>query len=270
MFVRQMGLPARLTIYLALGVILMAADTRYAALERVRAGAAVVFHPLQAFLARPFLYFSEASEFFIQHAELLRTQQALEAEQVRLRTRLQAMQTLEADNQRLRALMALPTPTGFQQRTIEVARVLPDPFARRLVINLGASAGIRAGYPVVDARGLVGQVTRVYAGSSEVTLLTSQEQSAPVQVVRNGLRLIITGLGVDDRLEIRYLDAHADLKSGDVLTTSGLDGVYPAGIPVARVLRVDPPGHTPFARAVCEPLAGTGQGRHLSLLQPAR
>lgn len=268
MFMRQMGLPARLAIYMTLSLALMAADTRYDALGLLRSGAASVFHPLQSFLARPFAYFDTAGEFFVQHGELLREKQSLEAERQRLRTSVLALHTLEAENTRLRTLMGLPVPQGFLQRSVEVVRVLPDPFARKLIIDLGSADGVTAGYPLVDARGLVGQVTRVFPGSSEVTLLTSHEQSAPVQVTRNGLRLVVTGLGSDDLLQVLYLDQHADLKAGDELVTSGIDGVYPPGIPVARVLRVDPPRNTPFGRAVCQPMAWVGQGRHLTLLQP--
>jgi len=267
LFVRQMGLPARLAIYIAVSLGLMAADTRYDAMAMLRTGAASVFHPLQSFLAGPFVYFGEAGEFFVQHGELLREKQALEAEQQRLRTALQSMDTLAAENDRLRALLALPLPHGYQARPVEVIRALPDPFARKLILNLGEKDAIAAGWPVVDAQGLVGQVTRVYPGSSELTLLTSHEQSAPVEVLRNGLRLIVTGVGSDNLLEVRYLDQHADLVAGDVLVTSGIDGVYPPGIPVGQVLRIEPPRHSPFARAVCRPLARVGQGRHLTVLQ---
>lgn len=268
MFVRQMGLPARLAIYMLVSLALMAADARYDALGLMRTGAAAVFHPLQAWLAQPFVFLGEAGEFFVQHGALLREKQILEGEERRLRTTLQEMQAIEAENARLRTLLALPAPAGFKMRPAEVVSAVADPFARRLIVNLGAATGIAAGLPVVDATGLVGQVTRVHPASSEVTLLTSHEQSAPVQVVRNGLRLIVTGLGSDNLLEIRYLDLHADLQAGDVLVTSGLDGIYPPGIPVGRVLRVDPPRHTPFARALCQPLAGVGQGRHVTILQP--
>lgn len=267
MFVRQIGLPVRLAIYAILSLGLMAADARYDALGLLRTGAASVFHPLQTFLGRPFAYLREASDFFEVHGELLRDNRDLVAERQQLRTDMQKMRLLEAENARLRALLALPTPAGYQARTVEVVGAVPDPFSRRLVIGMGASQGISAGWPLVDANGLVGQVTRVFPSSSEVTLLTSHEQSAPVQVLRNGLRLIVTGLGSDDLLEVRYLDSHADLQPGDLLVTSGIDGVYPQGIPVGRVLRIDPPRQSPFARALCQPMAGIGQGRHLTLLQ---
>jgi len=116
--------------------------------------------------------------------------------------------------------------------------------------------------------GLVGQVTRVYPWTSEVTLLTDRDQGAPVQNLRNGLRVIVSGQGSDTLLEVRFLDMHADLKPGDLLHTSGIDGVYPAGIPVAQVVRIEPPRHTPFARALCRPLGGVGQYRHMAVLKP--
>jgi rod shape-determining protein MreC len=268
MFVRQIGLSVRLAIYVVLSLVLMAADAHYDALGLLRKGAATVFHPLQTLLAGPFRYLSEASDFFEVHGELLRDNRELVAERQQLRTDLQKMHLLEAENARLRSLLALPLPAGYKGRPVEVVGAVPDPFVRRLIIGVGESQGIVPGWPVVDADGLVGQVTRVFPSSGEVTLLTSHEQSAPVQVLRNGLRLIVTGLGSDDLLEVRYLDSHADLQPGDLLVTSGIDGVYPQGIPVARVLRIDPPRQSPFARALCQPLAGIGQGRHLTILQP--
>jgi rod shape-determining protein MreC len=152
----------------------------------------------------------------------------------------------------------------------EVVETLPDPFTRKVVINRGSSHGIHAGWPVVDAAGLVGQVTRVYPWTAEVTLLTDRDQGAPVQNLRNGLRVIVSGQGSDNLLEVRFLDMHADLKPGDVLYTSGIDGIYPAGVPVARVVQTEPPRHTPFARALCQPLGGVGRYRHMAILVPVQ
>jgi rod shape-determining protein MreC len=104
--------------------------------------------------------------------------------------------------------------------------------------------------------------------TAEVTLLTDRDQGAPVQNLRNGLRIIVSGQGSDTLLEVRFLDMHADLQPGDLLHTSGIDGVYPAGIPVAQVVRTEPPRHTPFARALCRPLGGVGQYRYMAVLKP--
>lgn len=267
MFARAMGLPARLALYGLASLALMLVDSRYDALTAFRAGAATLIHPVQAALARPFEFLGEAGEFFAVHGELLREKRRLEDEREQLATLLQSHRDLQAENARLRALLALPVPAGVEALAATVTRILPDPFARKLVIDRGANHGVVAGRPVVDAAGLIGQVTEVYPASSVVTLLTSKEQAAPVQNQRNGLRLLVSGTGSDNLLEVRYLDMHADLKPGDLLTTSGLDGVYPPGIPVARVLDIAQPRQTPFASARCQPIGSIGQHRHVLVLK---
>jgi rod shape-determining protein MreC len=267
MFIREMGLAMRLSLYVMAGMALMVLDARYDSLAFLRAGVVSLVHPLQAQLARPFQYLGEASDFFVTHGRLLKENRALSQERQRLAQAMQTWRAVEAENIRLRALLALPARAGIKSLAAEIIRTLPDPFERRVVVDKGALQGVVAGRPVVDEAGLVGQVTRVFPTSSEITLLVSREQSAPVLNLRNGLRLMVSGLGTDDLLEVRYLDTQADLKAGDILATSGIDGVYPAGIPVARVLRLELPRHTPFARAVCAPLAGVGRHRHILILQ---
>ncbi len=269
MFVRVMGLPLRLALYLLACLTLMGVDARYDTLHLLRAGVAAVLHPVQALLARPFVYLGEAADFFVVHGELIRENHRLQMEGQRLMHALQDHDLLRAENAHLRGLLGLPMPAGFASHTVEIVRAVSNPFARLVVVNRGSLQGISPGWPVVDARGLVGQVTRVFPNSSEVTLVTSQEQTVPVQVVRNGLRLLVSGIGQDRLLEVRFLDMHADIRPEDILVTSGLDQVYPPGIPVARVLATEPPRHTPFARAMCVPLAGVGQQRQLMVLQPA-
>jgi rod shape-determining protein MreC len=266
MFTRELGLSTRLALYVLVGVVLMLADSRYAALTFLRTGVTAVVHPLQAVLAKPFEFLVEAGGFFVTHGELLQQKRRLEGEHRQLAVHLQDYQGLKAENAHLRGLLSLPPRPGVVARAVEVVRALPDPFARKLLIDRGSAHGVEAGRPVVDVAGLVGQVTRVYPASSEVTLLTSREQAAPVENLRNGLRLVVSGSGSDNLLEVRYLDMHADLKPGDILVTSGVDGVYPQGIPVARVERIDPPRQTPFAQAVCAPLGGIGLHRQLVVL----
>jgi rod shape-determining protein MreC len=267
MFIREMGLAMRLGLYVLAGMLLMVLDARYDSLAVIRAGVTSLVHPLQAQLARPFQYLAEAGQFFIIHGALVKENKLLTLDQQRLSQAMQTWRAVEAENARLRALLELPARSQVRPLAAEIIRTLPDPFERRVVVDKGALQGVVAGRPVVDDAGLVGQVTRVFPTSSEITLLVSREQSAPVLNLRNGLRLMVSGLGTDDLLEVRYLDTQADLKEGDLLTTSGIDGVYPAGIPVARVLRLELPRHTPFARAVCAPLAGVGRHRQILILQ---
>jgi rod shape-determining protein MreC len=263
-----MGLPARFGLYVLICLFLLALDARYAALSGVRAGLNAVLHPLQMALAQPWSWMQNASGFFITHGELTAENARLRQKQDQLRASVQDRQTLAVENAQLRGLLALPPRPGVTPVIGEIMETVPDPFSRKVTINRGTAHGIAAGWPVVDAVGLVGQVTRVYPWTAEVTLLTDRDQGAPVQNMRNGLRLIVSGQGSDNLLEVRFLDMHADLKPGDWLVTSGIDGVYPAGIPVAQVVQTEPPRHTPFARAVCRPLGGVGQYRHVAVLKP--
>ena len=268
LFVREMGLPARFGLYVLICLFLLALDARYAALVGVRAGLNAVLHPMQMALAQPWEWIQNAAGFFVTHGELTAANAKLRELQDRLRADMLDRRAIQDENIQLRALLALPQRPGVTPVVGEVMETVPDPFARKVVINRGAAHGIEAGWPVVDAAGLVGQVTRVYPWTSEVSLLTDRDQGAPVQNMRNGLRLIVSGQGSDNLLEVRYLDMHADLKPGDWLYTSGIDGVYPAGIPVAQVVQTEPPRHTPFARALCRPLGGVGNYRHVAVLKP--
>lgn len=267
MFVRVMGLPVRFALYSLASLILMGVDAHYDALRLVRSGAAAVLHPLQAGLARPFHALQEAFDFFQVHGELLRENHRLRQLVRELMLKLQDHAMLKAENDQLRRLLGLAVPLGYNSHGVEVVQAVTNPFSRKVVVDRGSAHGLSTGWAVVDESGLVGQVTRVYPTSSEITLITSHDQDIPAQVVRNGLRLLVSGTGQDRLLEVRFLDRHADLRPNDVLVTSGLDGVYPPGIPVARVLAIEPPRHTPFARAVCVPVAGTERNRQLVVLQ---
>jgi rod shape-determining protein MreC len=267
LFVREMGLPARFGLYLLISLFLLALDARYSSLAGVRAGLNAVLHPLQMALGQPWAWLQTAGGFFVTHGELAAENLELRAQQERQRVRSQDRETLAAENAHLRALLALPPLPGALPAPAEILSAVPNPFSRKVMIDRGSAQGIEAGRPVVDAVGLVGQVTRVFPMTAEVTLITDRDQGAPVQNLRNGLRLIVSGQGSDAWLEVRFLDMHADLKPGDLLHTSGIDGVYPAGIPVAQVVLVEPPRNTPFARALCKPLSGVGHYRHVAVLR---
>ena len=267
MFVRVMGLPLRLALYVLASLVLMGVDARYDTLGLLRSGVVSVLHPVQTGLARPFHYLQDALDFFQVHGQLVRDNHRLQQAQRALLQQLHDRSLLYAENVHLRNLLGLAVPPGYTAYGVEIVQAMTNPFSRKVIVDRGSLQGLSTGWPAVDDMGLVGQVTRVFPTSSEITLITSRDQDIPVQVLRNGLRLIVSGTGQDRLLEVRFLDKHADLQPGDTLVTSGLDGVYPAGIPVARVVAVEPPRHTPFARAVCAPLAGVGHHRHMLILK---
>ena len=266
MFVREMGASARFALYALACLVLAAIDARYDALSVFRSGLNGVIHPAQKSVALPFEFLNEAAGFFVVHGELKQDNTRLVQERSLLQAKLQDYEALKAENERLRTLAGLPVPAGVERLPAEIIQTAANPFSRKVIVNRGSAHGVIAGRPVVDENGLVGQVTRVYPWSSEVTLITDRGQASPVVVVRNGLRLLVSGMGSDSLIEVRYLDMHADLKAGDMLTTSGVDGVYPPGLPVARVLKTEPPRLTPFARALCQPLSGVGHHRHMVIL----
>jgi rod shape-determining protein MreC len=141
-----------------------------------------------------------------------------------------------------------------------------DPYSHKIFINAGAQHGIAPGSPVADESGLVGQVTRVHPLLSEVTLITDQDQAIPVQVVRSGLRAIAFGGGPSGTLELRFMASTAEIQNGDQLATSGIDGTYPAGLPVATVTRIERDAELSFTRVVCKPAAGVDRGRYVLVL----
>jgi len=261
-----MGLPARFGLYVLFCLIIAAVDTRYATLQGVHDGLNAVLHPLRTGLAMPWEWAREAGGFFVTHGDLKGENARLWRERERLLADNQDRYSLAEENAHLRSLLALEPRPGVTGMAAEILQVSADPFTRKVIINRGTAQGLTPGRPVVDGAGLVGQVTRVFPYSAEVSLLTDREQGAPVQNLRNGLRLIVSGTGADNLLEIRFLDMHADVKAGDWLYTSGIDGLYPAGIPVAQVMSTEPPRHTPFAKALCRPIGGVGRYRHVVVL----
>lgn len=258
---------ARLSFYATLSLALIFVDARFQTLELLRRGVSLFTHPIQQvahapidFLARAGGYFLGIARFEEENARLKRAQ--LDGAQTLLRT-----QQLEVENERLRKLLEIK---GRQQASGQVTQILyaaRDPFSRRVVVDKGQQNQIVAGQPVIDDSGVVGQVTRVFPFVSEITLITDKDQAVPVQIVRNGLRSVVFGLG-DGRLELRFMPANADVQDGDLLVTSGLDGVFLPGLPVARVVQIERDTSYSFARIYCVPVAGVENFGEVMVLDP--
>src|SRR5689334_1798569 len=201
------------------------------------------------------------------------TQASLIEENERLRERAlanaqdaQRYQAAQAEAAELRRLIGAAEKLQVQATPAEVLYLSRDPYSHKLFIDRGAVQGVQAGSPVADDTGVVGQVTRVHPLVSEVTLLTNPDQAIPVQVVRNGLRAVAFGGGNSGTLELRYMPANAEVHTGDRLVTSGIDGVYPAGLAVASVVSVERDEEHSFARVICRPTAGVDRGRYVLIL----
>jgi rod shape-determining protein MreC len=265
MFARRLGPTGRLFIWLLIGVSCVVADARYHALDGLRSGFSLLLQPMREIMRAPSDVASELSGFFVRHRRLQKERDALLAERARLAVGVNTAKELARENAELRALMQMQARPG--QQTVHAALLYKghDWFAQRITLDEGAGAGLRGGLPVVDASGLVGQVSRVYPGSSEVTLVSSPKQLTPVFVERTGQRGLAAGSG-QGRLELRYMPAQTDVRPGDRLLTSGIDRVYPAGIPVASVARVSRSQSSPYLRVECLPLAGLDRSRAVLVL----
>lgn len=246
---------ALLTFYVATSIALFVIDLKYHSADLVRQAVAVVVDPLQRLAQTPGTALAEVGAYFDDLSRVQKENAALRRMQLDTAPNLARLAHLDAENSRLRRLLEMKEREKADGKVAHILYSTRDPFSRRIVIDKGLQSGINAGQPVIDESGVVGQVTRIFPLSAEVTLITDKDQVVPVQVVRTGMRSVVYGLG-DGRLELRYLPANADIQEGDVLVTSGLDGVYISGFPVARVTRIERDGSYSFARIFCNPIAG--------------
>src|SRR5512134_2896620 len=261
---------ARLLIFAALSLAFLVADVRFNYLESLRQVAAVVVYPLQRIAAAPASIARRIGDFFTTHGSMREDNARLRRENFENAALLMQLKALQAENQQLRELLAARKRLDIELAAAEVLYAARDPFSRKLVIDRGSQQDVRPGQAVVDDRGLVGQVTRAYPWLAEVTLVTDKGQFVPVQNVRNGLRAVLSGTGSDGSLELRFIPLNADFRNGDELVTSGIDGVYPPGLPVARVAEVERSADQIFARITCTPLAGVANHTHLLVVSGSR
>ena len=247
---------ARLAFFAFLAIALIIIDSRIKALETVRVGVGVVLYPVQQALLVPGRIVDAVGNYFTSVSTLQRENEALKRQQVEnAQALLQAKQS-EQENERLRKLLAARERARNNAILGTVLYESRDRFSHKLVLHVGTDDGVRAGSPVIDDVGVVGQVTRVFRNTSEVTLLTDKDQSIPIQIVRNGLRGVAFGGADPGTLDLRFMAANADVENGDVAVTSGLDGVYPVGLPVGTVITVERAAKAQFARIVLSPSAG--------------
>lgn len=258
---------ARLAFFSFLAVVLIVVDARVKVLETIRVGVGVVLYPLQQLLLLPREAVDRVGEYATSVTQLQRENQQLKLGALEQARELQQLAQLKTENDELRRLLGARARLAAPSVLAEVSYEARDRFARRLVINKGTQHGLRAGQPVLDDIGVVGQVTRVIPLAAEVTLLTDTSHSIAVQLLRNGLRGVVFGGSDAGTLDLRFIAVNADIVNGDSLVTSGLDGVYPAGLPVARVARIERDAKEQFARISAEPAAGVHQHSFLLVLQ---
>jgi len=260
---------SKLLFFSALSVLLMVADVRFNVTQPLRATLSVALYPVQWLAMRPQAF----AKFSGEYLESLQDAQA-EASDVRQKLLLQAqraaqVEQLTLENKQLRALLNLQERLNTVGLVAEVLYDAADPYTRKLIINKGLTNGIKPSAPVMDEHGILGQVTRVLPLVSEVTLVTDREHSIPVLNTRTGARGVAYGeSGGAPLLELRFMATNADIEVGDQLTTSGVDGVYPPGMPVGIVTKVERRAETAFARILCEPVGRVQGAKHVMVIDP--
>ncbi len=257
---------ARLAFFSALSLALIAADSRLEYLNSVRQNLQMLLHPVQLLANAPSRLYRDTTEYFSTHEYLLNENRQLKQTALKQAVELQKLSTLELENNNLRQLLQTNKTIVETSVAAEIMHVGRDLFTKKIIVNRGATHNIVAGEAVVDSTGVIGQVTRIYPLSSEVTLITDKSLAIPIQVERNGLRAIAFGHGRDNTLDLPYLPANVDIQRGDKLVTSGIDGVYPAGLAVATVTQIEVTPDSPFARIICVPTGGVENHKQVLLV----
>ena len=259
----------KLIFFSALSLLLVFGDKQLQFTKPLRAGLSTLILPMQWLVLQPGEALSAMGTYFQNLDQAQTNLKAAELKVLQQSVRSQQVEQLQIENQNLRQLMGLQSSMAVTSQTAEVLFDVPDPYNQRIVIDRGQLKNVALGSPVIDAGGVVGQVTRVYPLTSEVTLLTDKDQSIPVLNSRTGARNITSGdvLAGQPMIELKFVPASADVKEGDLLTTSGIDGIYPAGLQVARISHIERRVDISFARIHASPLAEL-KGRHVLILQP--
>ena len=256
----------RLFFFASLSLALLVIDARFRYVEGLRSWLALAAYPLQRLGTAPVDAAARFAEYFSTQTQLVAENEALRAKALAYAQDAQRLQAIEAEAETLRRLVGVAENLAARAQPAEVLYAGRDPYSHKIFIGRGAAQGVLPGSPVADELGLIGQVTRVHPLVSEVTLLTDRDHAVPVQVVRNGLRAVAFGGGASGMLELRFMSAVSDIQNGDRLVTSGIDGTYPAGLPVANVVRIERDAEETFARALCRPVAGIDRGRYVLVI----
>ncbi len=261
---------SKLLFFSALSLFLMVADTRFRVTQPLRAALATALYPVQWLALQPVRAARSGSEYFsglsqaqtdVERASQKLALQSLRAGQV---------EQLTQENQRLRQLLGLRERITTSVMAAEVLYDAADPYTRKVIIDKGMAQGVEVGSPVLDESGVLGQVTLVHPLVAEVTLLIDRDLAIPVLNARSGARSVAFGdPGAGGTgLELRFMGSNSDVQEGDLLTTSGVDGVYPPGLPVARVSRVERRAESAFAKIYCTPAALVAGARHVMVVKP--
>jgi rod shape-determining protein MreC len=262
---------SKLMVFSALALFLMVADARFKIAQPLRAAVATLLYPVQWLALQPVLLVRTGGAYLAALQEAQSGEASARSRLIQQSQRASQVELLAMENDRLRKLLELRERITTPSQAAQVLYDAADPYSRKVIIDKGLAAGIEAGSPVIDDAGVLGQVTRVLPLVSEVTLLIDRDHAIPVLNIRTGARSVVFGDpagGHGGTLELRFMAGNADVQVGDLLATSGVDGVYPPGLPVARIAKIERRADTAFARIECKPESAVLGARHVMVLRP--
>jgi len=263
---RNPALGLRFLGLLVISVLLMYFDNRDNHLDSVRRGIGAAVYPVRVIVDAPVRLWNWLGDSTTSRNELELELGRLKGELLNTSVRLQKLNSLEAENSRLKAMLDARSQVRDRTRAAEIMSVDANPFSHSLVINVGIQDGASDGQALVDADGVVGQVIEAGLMTSQAMLISDTSHALPVEVNRNGLRTIVVGTGTIDQLNLPFVVNNADIRVGDLLVTSGLGGVFPAGYPVATVESVTRIPQQAYAEVTATPSASLGQVREVLLI----
>ena len=261
---------SKLLLLSALALFLMIADKRFEIGKIVRISLAAVLNPIATTIATPVLAMRDSFKYVDTISAVKISEQEAHKKLLLQSQRANQVEALTLENTRLRQLLSLKETLKTPSQAAEVLYDAIDPYSRKVIVNKGSVHAVQIGSPVLDELGVLGQVVRVFPLTSEVAMIIDREQTTPVLNTRTGVRSVAYGnpSAHGDVLELRFISGNADVLAGDVLTTSGVDGVYPAGLQVAKIEKVERRADSGFAKIFCTPKANVLGAKHVLILNP--
>ncbi|MBU6142433.1 MAG: rod shape-determining protein MreC [Betaproteobacteria bacterium] len=264
----KQGLPARLRMLIAViaAIGMLYSDLHFGILKPLRQGLSMVLYPIEQLLILPRDGVIWFARYGAAVSDLVGQRVTLERKEIENSESLLQIERLRTENESLRTLLDLRKSVKHKTLTAQISHETRDAFSNRIVIDRGSQHGVAPGHPVINAQGVVGQVVRVSPITAEVSLVTDPSLMIPVALPRSGLRSLASGTGDGQQVELKYLNINAEVDVGDVLVTSGLDGLYPSGLPVAKINRVERAGSGQFPRITSTPVAPIGTLQHVLVI----
>ena len=268
LFNKGPSLLSKLLLLTLISIVFMGIDFRFHYLKNIRQATNVFTKPFHAVLNLPSDIYNFTTQYFSNQSHLIQENEVLKINIDSLKADLQRLDFIDQENNQLKNLLEVKNTRKFKTEAVNIIYSRFDPFSQKIIIDGGQNRNFQAGQPVIDASGLVGQISNVYPETSEVTLVIDKKMSVPIQIQRNGLRAITNGNGQNETISLSYLPNSVDVIKGDILKTSGIDSIYPEGIAVAEVIEILNNPKLPFAKIICKPISAIRSHSHVLIVTP--